>query len=85
LYVRIFHPAFGLHTFMAHMNTISVHAGQQVKQGQKIGTLGSTGNSSGPHVHFEIRLGTRDAYAQGTFGCGNGRVDPETVMYFFAN
>ncbi|MBD8869597.1 M23 family metallopeptidase [Nocardioides donggukensis] len=39
----------------AHMNTVMVRVGQRVDQGQQIGTLGSTGNSSGPHLHFEQR------------------------------
>ena len=46
------------YTFYAHMrdNSIVVHKGQLVKEGQILGTQGSTGNSTGDHVHFEIRL-----------------------------
>ena len=44
----------GWQTLYAHMNTISVGCGQSVNQGQSIGGLGSTGNSSGPHLHFEM-------------------------------
>ncbi|MFI6446311.1 M23 family metallopeptidase [Kitasatospora sp. NPDC050543] len=39
----------------AHMSEISVHAGQRVTAGQQIGESGTTGNSTGPHLHFEIR------------------------------
>ena len=39
----------------AHLSKVKVKAGQQVKTGQQIGESGSTGNSSGPHLHFEIR------------------------------
>lgn len=83
-YVRVYHPQFRLHTFMAHMTRIDVAAGQPVKQGDKLGTVGSTGNSTGPHCHLEIRLGTADTYAQGTFGHSNGRVDPQTVLYILS-
>lgn len=44
----------GWQTLYAHMNSISVGCGQSVNQGQGIGGLGSTGNSSGPHLHFEM-------------------------------
>lgn len=37
-------------------NSIVVNKGQLVKEGQILGTQGSTGNSTGDHVHFEIRL-----------------------------
>jgi len=47
--------ANGYATYYAHLNTFNVLAGQSVVRGQLIGTVGSTGNSSGPHVHFEIR------------------------------
>ncbi|WP_457031226.1 M23 family metallopeptidase [Kitasatospora sp. P5_F3] len=39
----------------AHLSSLSVHAGQTVTAGQQIGKAGTTGNSTGPHLHFEIR------------------------------
>lgn len=44
-------------TVYAHMSSLSVRAGQTVSQGQQVGTLGSTGNSTGPHLHFELHVG----------------------------
>ena len=45
----------GLETWYAHMSSIYVKSGQRVSKGSTIGAIGSTGNSSGPHVHFEVR------------------------------
>ncbi len=42
-------------TLYAHMDTISVYCGQSVGQGTVIGTIGTTGKSSGPHIHFELQ------------------------------
>ncbi len=50
----------GWQTLYAHLNSINVGCGQSVNQGQGIGGLGNTGNSSGAHLHFEmIYVGTK--------------------------
>lgn len=46
----------GKSTLYAHMHSIAVRKGQSVSQGQNIGTVGSTGWSTGPHLHFEFRV-----------------------------
>jgi murein DD-endopeptidase MepM/ murein hydrolase activator NlpD len=47
----------GRYSQYAHLSAISVKDGQPVGAGQRIGRSGSTGNSSGPHLHFEVRTG----------------------------
>lgn len=46
----------GIETVYGHCSYIGVGDGQYVKKGEKIGQVGSTGNSTGPHLHFEVRL-----------------------------
>ena len=46
----------GMTSWYAHLSRISVGPGQCVVAGTQIGRVGSTGNSTGPHLHFELRL-----------------------------
>lgn len=54
LYVIVDHGG-GWKTLYAHLSAIYVYEGQTVTQGTYIGAVGTTGNSTGPHLHFEIR------------------------------
>ena len=58
----------GVETWYAHTSKMYVNAGQEVKAGEVIATVGSTGNSTGAHLHLEIRI--------------NGKhVNPQTYLY----
>ena len=46
----------GVQTYYGHCSKLYVSAGQTISQGQKIAAVGSTGNSTGPHLHLEIRV-----------------------------
>ncbi|MGH3520345.1 MAG: M23 family metallopeptidase [Haloechinothrix sp.] len=56
LWVRIQHDD-GTVTVYGHMNSYSVSAGQQVKAGEQIAEIGNRGQSTGPHLHFEVWQG----------------------------
>lgn len=67
LYIVIDHQN-GMQTVYGHNSELLVHVGETVTQGQIIALMGSTGNSSGNHLHFEVRV-------QGI------KVDPELYLY----
>ncbi|MBT9136118.1 MAG: Murein DD-endopeptidase MepM [Firmicutes bacterium] len=48
---------FGFSTVYAHLSRISVRVGQEVAKGQLVGLVGSTGRSTAPHLHYEVRVG----------------------------
>ncbi len=56
-------------TVYAHCKKIYVKKGDKIKQGQAIGEVGSTGNATGPHLHFEIRRENR-------------YIDPDLILDF---
>ncbi|MFF6641327.1 transglycosylase family protein [Streptomyces althioticus] len=56
-YQVVVRHADGRYSQYAHLSAISVKNGQSVGGGQRLGRSGSTGNSSGPHLHFEVRTG----------------------------
>ncbi len=60
LYIVVKHPN-GTQTLYAHLNSLSVTAGDSVVSGQTIGTVGNTGRSTGNHLHFEVR-GARNPF-----------------------
>lgn len=60
-------------TVYGHMSAINVSAGQAVSQGQNVGLVGSTGRSTGPHLHFEVHIGSWN-------GARSNAVDP--MNYF---
>jgi len=53
--VRISHGQ-GIETWYGHLAAASVRPGQAVRAGEVIGLVGSTGRSTGPHLHFEVRV-----------------------------
>lgn len=59
-------------TMVAHLSRTTVRRGQSVREGQQIGNVGTTGNSTGPHAHVETRVSP--------FGYNNRIVNPE--MFF---
>ena len=66
-HIRLNHPGNGS-TLYAHLSQIAVRAGQSVTAGQLIGRVGNTGNSFGPHLHFEVMGGAAKVGAGGGGG-----------------
>ena len=47
----------GVHTYYAHLSKISVNVGQDVRRGDVVGAVGSSGRTTAPHLHYEVRVG----------------------------
>ena len=47
----------GLKSYFYHMDSLNVSAGDREQQGQQLGTVGTTGYSTGPHLHYEVKIG----------------------------
>ncbi|MFE7837968.1 peptidoglycan DD-metalloendopeptidase family protein [Streptomyces sp. NPDC057474] len=72
--------AGGVITLFAHQTSIKVSAGQSVKRGDQIGTVGATGNVTGPHLHWEVLVPGVDNPFVGGQDQGPGMVDPAAWM-----
>jgi murein DD-endopeptidase MepM/ murein hydrolase activator NlpD len=57
----------GVRTLYAHLSAVAVDVGDRVGTGSRVGAVGASGNASGPHLHFEVRL-------------GGAAVDPSTAL-----
>ncbi|BBX17961.1 hypothetical protein CRI77_22085 [Mycolicibacterium duvalii] len=69
--VLVWHPGLNVYSGYAHLSSTVINNGQNVSRGQLIGYAGSTGNSTGPHLHFEVLPRTPN-FSNGY----SGRIDP---------
>lgn len=74
-HLSILHGA-GLSSMYAHMSSMGVRSGQRVTKGAQIGAVGATGNTTGPHLHFEARRGGRTINPEPLLGYSNGGRPP---------
>lgn len=73
----------GYYTFYAHLDSILVQVGQSVLVGTQIGTVGQTGNVTGPHLHFEIRTNpnwNRSYFIDPEALCGSAINKPNVIQ-----
>ena len=73
----------GYYTFYAHLNTILVQVGQSILAGTQIGTVGQTGNVTGPHLHFEVRTNpnwNRNYFINPEIICGPAIDKPNVIQ-----
>jgi len=77
-YVRVDHPALGCYSMYCHLDEPGALEGIRLEAGATVGLLGTSGNSSGVHLHLEIRLHNQDGTYREDCPMPKGRVDPQT-------
>lgn len=81
-YVMIWHKEHRFYSLYGHLSKIEVKKGDQVAMKQVVGLSGNTGASTGPHLHYEIRLCDENGKLVPVRGWANSEIDP---VAFFAN
>lgn len=85
-YVRIEHPKYGPYkTAYAHLSKINVKKGESVKQGEVIGLVGSTGRSTGPHLHYEFKVNDKRVNPLTQVLPDSAALDPKKMAAFEAH
>jgi len=82
-YVRVAHRQDDMlcYVMYCHLAEPGALEGMRVQKGHSIGKVGSTGNSTGPHLHIEVRLMERDGTYKEGAPMSKGRVDPQTFFF----
>lgn len=70
----------GIVTKYMHLSSIGVSQGQMVRQGQLIGSVGSTGRSTGPHLHFQVEIGEKPVNPLQYVGKAPSEMDPSKTF-----
>jgi hypothetical protein len=79
-YIRLWHPQLRVFTLMGHLSEVKKKKGDAVSQGDIIALTGNTGNSTGPHLHYEIRRADKAGNYQEVPGMTNGAIDPLSFL-----
>lgn len=76
---------FGYGTLYGHMSAIKVRSGQKVKRGDLIGLVGSTGKSTGPHLHYEVHVNGKPVNPQNYYFRDLSPADYDKMLQFTNN
>jgi murein DD-endopeptidase MepM/ murein hydrolase activator NlpD len=79
-YVRLDYRQLDAYVMFCHLDEPGAATGTRVKAGETVGLLGSSGNSTGPHTHTEVRLHNADGTYREDTPMSKGRVDPRTFF-----
>ncbi len=73
----------GIETYYGHLSEFAVIAGQEIRRGDTIGKSGGTGRSTGPHLHYEIRMGGNPVNPYKYLSAGSAALTAKTTPHDF--
>lgn len=79
-FIVVWHKELNLATWYCHLSEQLINVGDTVEKGQRIGTSGNTGNTSGPHLHFNVCKTDANGYRIGTNNGYQGFIDPAPYL-----